>query len=126
VPNFVKADALQLPFKNNAFDIVCSRHVIEHVESPVKLLRETIRVSNKKVVITCPHRFAHKPKITKRGIQLRKPPGHKWGITRRWIEKTLNKLDVNWKIETTYSPFFCIGPIGIFNCPDEIRIDIVK
>lgn len=126
VPNFVKADALHLPFKNNAFNTVYNRHVIEHVESPVNLLQEVIRVSNKKVIITCPHRFAHKPKITKRGIQLRKASGHKWGITRKWIEKTLNKLNVNWKIKTTYSPLLCIGPVGIFNCPNEIKIEIIK
>lgn len=38
--NFIQADAHHLPFKNNSFDIAYFFEVIEHVDSPVKCLRE--------------------------------------------------------------------------------------
>lgn len=40
----VKADILDLPFKDDEFDIVFCNHVLEHVESDIKALNELFRV----------------------------------------------------------------------------------
>jgi ubiquinone/menaquinone biosynthesis C-methylase UbiE len=42
--NFICSDAHYLPFKENAFDKICMYEVIEHVESPIRCLREINRV----------------------------------------------------------------------------------
>lgn len=60
IENFVLASAEHLPFKDAAFPLVVSYHTIEHVEKPVKMLRELIRVSNSTVEIKCPHRLRGK------------------------------------------------------------------
>jgi ubiquinone/menaquinone biosynthesis C-methylase UbiE len=43
IPNFVKADACHLPFRDNVFDEVISYHTIEHVLNPVLMIKEMIR-----------------------------------------------------------------------------------
>lgn len=40
----VKADILDLPFKDNEFDIVFCNHVLEHVDSDIKAMNELFRV----------------------------------------------------------------------------------
>jgi SAM-dependent methyltransferase len=56
IPNFVVADACHLPFKDNCFTVVYSSHTIEHVAKPALMLKELLRVCNRKVVVRCPHR----------------------------------------------------------------------
>lgn len=56
---FIKADACQLPFKDNSFDLVFCSAVIEHVGSrrrQQELLRELTRVG-RIAVITTPNRY---------------------------------------------------------------------
>jgi ubiquinone/menaquinone biosynthesis C-methylase UbiE len=55
IPNFVKANAENLPFPNNTFDIVYSSHLIEHVSKPERCLDEMVRVTNLKVKLWFPH-----------------------------------------------------------------------
>jgi SAM-dependent methyltransferase len=43
---FVEADGQDLPFKNQEFDYVICCHVLEHVEDPVKFLKEQTRVAS--------------------------------------------------------------------------------
>lgn len=57
IPNFVLADSQHLPFKNACFDKVPSSHVIEHVDKPMLMLQEMVRVSKRYVLVRCPHRF---------------------------------------------------------------------
>jgi len=56
IRNFVVADACSLPFKDNAFDVAFSSHVIEHVAHPSLMVSEMCRVATSKVIIRCPHR----------------------------------------------------------------------
>lgn len=56
ISNFVVADACYLPFKDGAFNLVFSTHVIEHVPDPKKMFAELCRVSKEKVLIRCPHK----------------------------------------------------------------------
>jgi hypothetical protein len=69
-------DAHFLPFRDRSFREVYSSHVIEHVDSPSRLLREAERVAERKVTIRCPSRWM-------RGH--RGNPFHKWTITRTWL-----------------------------------------
>jgi SAM-dependent methyltransferase len=57
VQNFVQADGHHLPFRDNSFDKVYSFDVIEHVESPQKLVTEIFRVlkSGESIEITTPN-----------------------------------------------------------------------
>jgi len=52
--NFLLADAENLPFKDNSFDLVISSHVLEHLPDFQKGLREIKRVTKKKAIIALP------------------------------------------------------------------------
>jgi ubiquinone/menaquinone biosynthesis C-methylase UbiE len=41
---FIKGDAHNMPFKNNSFDVVYCRYILEHVANPLKVLNEVRRV----------------------------------------------------------------------------------
>lgn len=41
---YIRANAYQLPFADDSFDVVCAMDVLEHVEDPEKLIREASRV----------------------------------------------------------------------------------
>jgi SAM-dependent methyltransferase len=56
IRNFVVADAMHLPFKDDSFSSVFSGHTIEHVQNPLLMLREMCRVAKRKVIVRCPHR----------------------------------------------------------------------
>ncbi|QQG43461.1 MAG: class I SAM-dependent methyltransferase [Candidatus Daviesbacteria bacterium] len=45
--NFLKADAHQLPFKQNSFDLVICYETIEHVVDPLQVLRQMHRILKK-------------------------------------------------------------------------------
>ena len=47
-------DIYNLPFKDNEFDTVLSSHVIEHLEEPEKMIKESLRISNKRVIHIVP------------------------------------------------------------------------
>ena len=52
----IQANAENLPFNDNTFDVVFSSALLHHVQSPEKFLREYKRVSKKFVVIIEPNR----------------------------------------------------------------------
>jgi 2-polyprenyl-3-methyl-5-hydroxy-6-metoxy-1,4-benzoquinol methylase len=45
----------QLPYKDNAFDLVLCTEVLEHLDDPQKGLKELVRVSKKYLVISVPN-----------------------------------------------------------------------
>lgn len=45
LPNFVLADAENLPFKDMSFTKVVASHLIEHLNDPLKFKRECLRVA---------------------------------------------------------------------------------
>src|SRR3989344_6158839 len=45
--NFVNASALNMPFKNNSFDLVICNHIYEHVPDAQKMFNEIYRVLKK-------------------------------------------------------------------------------
>lgn len=54
IPNFVRADAHKLPFKNNSFDTAVLAEILEHVNNPIKVIKEAYRVSDR-LIITVPN-----------------------------------------------------------------------
>lgn len=57
--HLIQGDALALPVKDNAFDVVIATAIIEHVSEPIQLVREAFRVLRGKgiFIVTTPHPF---------------------------------------------------------------------
>jgi len=57
--HLIQGDALGLPIKDNAFDVVIATAIIEHVSEPIQLVREAFRVLRKDgiFIVTTPHPF---------------------------------------------------------------------
>jgi hypothetical protein len=57
---YVRADALRLPFHDQAFDLVHSSAVLEHVgsfDNQVRMIRESLRVARRGICLTTPNRW---------------------------------------------------------------------
>lgn len=54
IPNFVRANAEELPFKDQEFDVAVLAEILEHVENPIQALKEAKRAA-KRLVITVPY-----------------------------------------------------------------------
>ncbi len=50
-----KGDIYDLPYKDNAFDIVVCTEVLEHLERPADALKELTRVTRKYCLLSVPH-----------------------------------------------------------------------
>jgi len=55
IPNFVRADACHLPFRDRGFRKVYSWHVIEHLPEPEPFLAECCRVADEQIEVRCPN-----------------------------------------------------------------------
>lgn len=53
IPNFVRSNAETLPFEDKRFDTAILAEILEHVEDPIKALKEAKRVA-KRVIVTVP------------------------------------------------------------------------
>lgn len=53
IQNFVRADAHNLPFEDKKFDVSVLCEILEHVDDPIKCIKEARRVSNR-LIITVP------------------------------------------------------------------------
>jgi len=115
IPNFVLCDSQYLPFKNDAFDEVYSRHVIEHVKDPVLFLDETVRVSKDKVTIFCPFwlgdRFFGGSDI-----------GHISFFNKKWFFRYLSSRRLFGLVRYSRSKSFLI----FFSVPSELHVIIRK
>lgn len=57
VPNFVRANACDVPLPDKSFDVVCLNEILEHIPDPVKALKEGKRLGRKKIIITVPNEW---------------------------------------------------------------------
>jgi 2-polyprenyl-3-methyl-5-hydroxy-6-metoxy-1,4-benzoquinol methylase len=79
---YVCADAKYLPFKGESFDLVLCSEVLEHLDSPLKAIRELAWASKKVIVLTFPD---------ERGVERfgKKSPAHVSKIQGLWVKSTL-------------------------------------
>jgi len=112
----VIADAHYLPFRNNVFDIVTSQHLVEHLHTPERAIKEMLRVSKWKVHVTCPHRFSHYAKITKEHLHF---------FNKRWFLQLAKKLNVEAFVKTSFDPLAYCG-LGILTRPNELFVEYWK
>lgn len=73
LPNLVRGDAHNMPFKEKSFDTVVFGDVLEHVYNPYVALMEADRISKQRIIITLPNEYSwgeslkpfHDPHMTK-------------------------------------------------------------
>jgi demethylmenaquinone methyltransferase/2-methoxy-6-polyprenyl-1,4-benzoquinol methylase len=61
--NFFLADAHQLPFRDESFDVAVLGETLEHVGDPVRVLKEAYRVCKVKLLITVPLEHEWEPQV---------------------------------------------------------------
>lgn len=104
-------DGYNLPFSDNAFDVVTCVDVIEHVEDYSRLIKEMLRVSRKGVFLSTPNR---RPEFTNTDGS----PKNYWHL-REWSFEEFDEIikkfgHVEWN--------FINGPYdGPFSISDEIK-----
>ena len=95
------ADAHYLPFKDNTFDIVVANQLIEHCINPPLMIKEAIRVSKNKVIITTPnmHCLRHLLQyIIRRGFLVNEPE-HLYGWTFYYMNNLMKAMEIkNYRI----------------------------
>ena len=101
-------DACHLPFRSDVFDEVICYHQLEHVDDPIKELRELIRVSKNRIHIKVPHRYASSARIK----------GHLHSFNVKWFVRVLRHYF--FQARTNYASFYG------FSRPSEIEIVIWK
>jgi len=103
----IVADGQNLPFIDNVFETVRASHTIEHLKNPIQFIKELYRVSNSRVLIICPHRYARSAKVK----------GHIQFFNVTWFKRALENLGISsYRIQTT---FYLLRPL-------EIQVEIKK
>lgn len=85
IPNFVKADACHLPFRDGAFNNSYSWHLIEHLKDPGLFLTELMRVTAGRIEVRCPN-GEH---LSCKGEM---KPLHLHDFSRTWFQEKLSSL----------------------------------
>jgi SAM-dependent methyltransferase len=122
IQNFVQADAKDMyMFRDRQFDTVKCYHLIEHFPAPEcwELLKELWRVTNRHLVVVCPHRYRLKFPYLKRSIT------HVSNFDAATFEKAVPKLLGTWNFEAKNlyrGMFHKIIPFP--NWPHQVRLDI--
>lgn len=106
IPNFVKADANSLPFKDKSFNRSVCSHLLEHEGiQPIKVIKELVRVTRKSFYIEVPHRFRRKT-----WLRYSQSESHARLFSGRTLEGLLRRLGLNPLIKPKYrefpSPYF--------------------
>lgn len=116
IPNLVNCSIEYLPFRDRAFKHVKSYHVIEHVDKPYLALKELIRVSDRHVVIRCPHRF---------GLNA-KGKTHKNLFTRTWFVKALAFFQTYFDGSLYFRTGISVKQTFFWFIPEEITVEVFR
>lgn len=111
----VVADGCHLPFRSNTFQRVVSHHSLEHMDDPLQGLREMVRVSSNRVIVTVPHRYGAYAKID---------PTHKHFLHTKWLGQAARHLGVAYNIKPRFRPLISLGMLGLFMRPHELRMEL--
>lgn len=111
----VQGDAQNLPFQDNSFDIAISAAVIEHLDKPLKMLREARRVLKKEgiLIVTTPEPFFERIAEI---IGYLDKECHLETFTLKKLEKYFR----NTNFQILQSKKFMLSPIGF---PFELKIE---
>jgi ubiquinone/menaquinone biosynthesis C-methylase UbiE len=112
IENFIVGDALHLPFKDEAFDVVFSTQVIEHVTDPKGLLCEMNRVCKRKMIVRCPHR--------KGSGAVR--PFHVNYFDETWFQHIALSMGVTMRYSIAYEHPIIRALVKIFPCTLRIKV----
>ncbi len=85
---FAAANAYQLPFGDQSFDLVLACEVLEHLDEPARAVNELARVCRGEVIVTVPREPLWRALNMMRGrylSQLGNTPGHVRHLSRRAI-----------------------------------------
>ncbi|MEK7533868.1 MAG: class I SAM-dependent methyltransferase [Patescibacteria group bacterium] len=102
-----------LPYKDNSFDLVVCTEVLEHVDTPIKALKEVLRTSKKYVIFSVPNEPFFMISNLLRGKNLSRwgnDPGHIQHWTLFSFKEFLKKNSV--KIKAVKFPFPWIMVLG--------------
>ena len=114
IPNFVRCDANELPFKDKVFSESFCSHLIEHKGvKPIRLIKEMLRVTNGNVELRIPHR------IWDRG----RCKAHARSFNKSNVVGLLRSLGLAFDLKLFYD-FLPHTYIPILRLPREIRVTI--
>jgi len=85
IPNFIRASAFHLPFKEEVFEEVYMLHLLEHLEEPAIAVREAYRVLRNGGRLT-----AKTPNKRSRDSYL--DPDHKWHFTPKTFKQIFSQF----------------------------------
>jgi ubiquinone/menaquinone biosynthesis C-methylase UbiE len=116
IPNFVKADANFLPFKDETFELVLCDDVLEHEGvNFTTALNEMLRVCKGKVKFVVPHRMNKKQPLHDKYFNVK--------ILNEYLKRHFKhfEIETQWKVIPNI-PFL----IGLIRIPSGIEVTIEK
>lgn len=120
IKQFVQADGRDMPmFGDRQFHTVKCYHVIEHVPDWWVLLRELWRVTDRRLIIVCPHRSWLKFPHTRRAdVHVSNFDQRTWERIVPWVLGTMN-----FEVQTVYRGMFHkMVPFPLW--PYSIRVEV--
>lgn len=117
IENLIRADGCHLPLRDHVFRHVRSCFVIEHVDYPIRFLRELIRVCHGTIEIYCPHR------LDTRSSPL-KNPRHKHTFNKKWFSEACRMLQVYFRCQIVEYRFIPHRLIPLVALPSVLQVVI--
>ena len=107
--------ALELPYKDDTFDVVMSTEVIEHTEEPYQAVEQLIRALKPGgiLIITCPNRIWHFAIWIANALKLRPYEGYENWVTYGGLRNRLANNNIDLEVYRGFHLFPFI--IGLFN-----------